>query len=159
MDQLQSIRDLPTVGHALFAAANFQGTLPAMLQGTQGTPIQRHPQTQPFATAQARYRALQQEWQWLLNHGQLYLDRTHAQQWIQAVNDLGSALNTLARQPSEGGLLGVRSRLSSLRRSLDLTILGLEVGSPEYRREAWRQRLLSLDRLLNYGGRFLSASP
>ncbi len=158
LDQLQSIRDLSTVGHALFAAANFQGTLPTMLQRTQGNPIQRHPQTHPFVTAQTRYRALQQEWQWLLNHGQLLIDRSNPQQWVQAVNELGNGLNTLARQPSASGAMAARSRLSNLRRSLDLAIT-LQVGSPDYRLEAWRQRINTLDRLLNYGAQLLTLSP
>jgi len=147
-DQLQALRDLPAAGYALFAAENLTTTLQRLLSQTQ--PATFPPQRQPYQAALERYQLLTQEWSWLLNHGQLWLDPEHEAQWIARVHQLEQDLQALAQQPSQRRLNQVRSQLISLRATLGQT-MDLRTASNDYRLQTWRHRLTTIERLLNYG--------
>ncbi len=146
-DQLQLLRDLPTSGYALFAADNLSSDVQAMLARTQSEPDQAFSAQTPFVTAAARYESLQREWNWLLTNQQIQGDPQRLQQWAHEVNQLGTTLAALAENPSERGVMGVRSRLNTLERSLTSS-LTVEAASPAYRLRTWQNRLTAIDRLL-----------
>lgn len=150
LDQMQSLRDLPVPGYALFAVADVRSSFESLLARTQGNTAQPVPQKAPFATTTQRYRALQREWNWLITQGQLQSAPTLLAAWIEEVNDLGSALEALERNPSRQAVQQVRSRLTSLRLGLG-TAMDLQMGNRDYRLETWRQRLVTLDHFLAYG--------
>ncbi|WP_121969188.1 family 10 glycosylhydrolase [Leptolyngbya sp. BC1307] len=150
-EQLQLLRDLPTSGYALFAADNLNSDVQAMLARTQQDPDQAFSAQTPFVTAAARYESLQREWSWLLTNQQIHGDSRRLQQWANEVNQLGTALAALAENPSDRGLMGVRSRLNTLERSL-ASSLTVEAASPAYRLRAWQNRLTAIDRLLTHDG-------
>ena len=148
-EQLQLLRDLPTSGYALFAADNLNSDVQAMLARTQQDSDQAFSAQTPLVTAAARYESLQREWSWLLTNQQIRGDSQRLRQWATEVNQLGTALAALAENPSERGVMGVRSRLNTLERSLTSS-LTVEAASPVYRLRAWQNRLTAIDRLLTH---------
>jgi hypothetical protein len=153
-DQIQSLRDLPTSGYALFAAENFEQGIETVLNTTQGPAAylrsQPIPQQQPFTAAAERYQILQREWKWLLDNQQLEMEDRRLQQWATEVNALGQQLDELAQDPSHRKLAQVRSRLNRLRTSLN-SGMTLRTASNAYRQRAWQSRLTTIEHLLAYG--------
>lgn len=153
LDQIQTLRDLPVSGYALFAADNLEQSIQQLLnntQGTQETTPHSVPQQQPFTTAAERYQALQREWSWLLNNGQILMQDQAVAQWVSDVNVLGEQLEALANDPSHRKLEVVRSQLNQLDRTIssDLTI---QSQQNRYRLQTWQNRLTTIEHLLAYG--------
>ncbi len=150
LDQMQALRDLPSPGYALFATANLNNSFQTILSRTQGSTAQPIPQKAPFATATARYRTLQREWHWLMSNGQLWLRPDLLDYWVAEVNDIGEALEDLGTNPSPQEVAAVRSRLTNLRQGLGAG-MDLQTANRDYRLDAWRLRLVTIDRFLTYG--------
>ncbi|MEM6254352.1 MAG: family 10 glycosylhydrolase [Cyanobacteria bacterium P01_D01_bin.156] len=152
LDQIQTLRDLPVSGYALFAVDNLQQSIERLLNDTQGDENVSSllPQQQPFNTALERYQALQREWSWLLSQGQVLMQEPDVAEWVGTVNMLGAQLADLAENPSHRKLEVVRSQLDNL----DHTIASdLIVQSPQnnYRLQTWQNRLTTIEYLLAYG--------
>ena len=158
LDQIQTLRDAPTSGYALFAAENLNENLHGILRRTQGNPPQGRsepvPYRQPFQTASARYAALMREWSWLLADGQLWINAPSQEAWVSEVEELEQALATLAENPSARHLERARSRLNRLRSNFNNQVRVSSVNG-RYRVRAWDNRLGTLTNLLNYGERTL----
>ncbi|MBE9077554.1 family 10 glycosylhydrolase [Romeria aff. gracilis LEGE 07310] len=151
LDQIQLLRDLPVSGYALFAAENLNGSLQKILAVTQGSARDSPPpQQQPFATAAARYQALQQEWNWLLSQQLLEMPPYRLEQWTAEANQLGDELAALAANPSRQGVTAARSRLRLLQNHLGSGFT-LHMASAPYRRRTWQYHLTTIERLLVYG--------
>jgi uncharacterized lipoprotein YddW (UPF0748 family) len=150
VDQLQALRDLPAPGYALFAVDNLDRTFQTVLSQTQGQEGQPIPQQDPFATAASRYQALQQEWRWLMDTGHLWVHPDQLEPWVTEVNDLGLALEALADNPSPRDIATARSRLLALQQTLG-DGMDLQTANRPYRLDAWRLRLVTIDRFLAYG--------
>ncbi|MEM9264997.1 MAG: family 10 glycosylhydrolase [Cyanobacteria bacterium P01_F01_bin.13] len=151
-DQIQTLRDLPVSGYALFAVDNLQRGIQTLLNDTQGsseTP-QSLPQQQPFNTAVDRYQALQREWGWLLDNGQLFMSEQLMEEWINDVNTLGNILAELAEEPSHRKLEDVRSHLTQINQVIDAE-LSVKSQQNRYRLQAWQHRLTTIEHLLAYG--------
>ena len=152
LDQIQTLRDLPVSGYALFAAENLQQGIQTLLSNTQGDADIAHslPQQQPFNTAVERYQALQREWGWLLSHDQLLMPEQQLVQWVEDVNMLGEQLAELAENPSHRQLQEVRSHLLQLNQvvSSELTVKSQQ---NHYRLQTWQHRLATVEHLLAYG--------
>jgi uncharacterized lipoprotein YddW (UPF0748 family) len=122
-DQIQTLRDLPSPGYALFAADNLEAGIQTVLRSTQGPEAllrsQPHPHAEPFQAASDRYAALQREWSWLLANQQLRMEERRLRQWTTEVNTLGEDLQELAETPSRRKLAQVRARLEHLRTTID----------------------------------------
>ncbi len=151
LDQIQTLRDLPVSGYALFAVDNLQRGIQTLLNNTQGEPLsQSLPQQQPFNTATERYQALQREWSWLLNNGQLLMSEEKMTQWVNDVNVLGNQLTDLAAAPSHRKLEEVRSQLDQLDRVIS-SELSVKSQQNQYRLQTWEHRLTTIEHLLAYG--------
>ena len=146
MDQLQVTRDLPTPGYALFATADLQTDLTTYLEQTQGQSLTQS----SFQMAFDRFQGLQREWVWLLSQEKLWMQREQLTSWVTAVNQLEAEFHSLAELPSRRQLATVREGLARVQAPLEETVLTETVNS-SYRVEAWRYRLLAIDRLLRYG--------
>ena len=152
LDQIQTLRDLPVNGYALFAAENLQRGIQTLLNNTQGTMEIPYslPQRQPFSTAVERYQSLQREWGWLLSNGKLLLSEQQMAQWVNDVNGLGDQLAALAEDPSHRKLEEVRSQLDQLSQVIE-SDLSVKSQQNRYRLETWENRLVSIENLLAYG--------
>ncbi|MGD1853108.1 MAG: glycoside hydrolase family 10 protein [Leptolyngbyaceae cyanobacterium] len=152
LDQIQTLRDLPVSGYALFAADNLQRGIQTLLNNTQGASLADYsvPQQQPFDTAVERYQTLQREWSWLLSNGQLLLSEDRLTQWVEDVNTLGVELAGLAEEPSHRQLEEVRSQLDQLNRVVT-SDLSIKSQQNDYRIQTWEHRLTTIERLLAYG--------
>lgn len=150
VDQLQALRDLPAPGYALFAVDNLDQPLQTVLSRTQGRQDQPIPQQEPLATAASRYQALQREWRWLMDNGHLWVQPERLEAWVTEVNDLGLALEALAADPDPREIARARSRLLALQQTLGQG-MDLQTANRPYRMDAWRLRLVTIDRFLAYG--------
>ncbi len=151
IDQLQALRDMPAPGYALFAAANLltqdlRNTL-AQTQGETDSPI---PQADPFGAAAGRYQALQQEWRWLMDNGQLWISDDFLLEWVTDANVLGQKIAALEANPSRQEITAVQAQLQDLRQRLG-TGMDVQTVSRDYRLQTWENRLLTIERLVAYG--------
>ncbi|MEM9805982.1 MAG: family 10 glycosylhydrolase [Cyanobacteria bacterium P01_D01_bin.56] len=152
LDQIQTLRDLPVSGYALFAADNLQQSIQTLLNNTQGDGemSQSLPQQQPFDTALERYQVLQREWSWLLGNGQVLMQEQLMTQWISDVNVLGAQMAELAENPSHRKLEVVRSQLENLDRTIANDLI-VQSQQNRYRLQTWHHRLTTIEHLLAYG--------
>ncbi len=147
LDQLQLLRDLPTSGYALFAADNLNGDVQGMLTNMQGESRNAVSPTDDYATASARYKALQQEWNWLLTNQQIEGDSQRLEKWADEANQIGVLLERVAAAPSPRELLQAKSRLNLLKRTLT-TNISVNVASTPYRLRSWQSHLTNIEELL-----------
>jgi len=144
MDQLQTARDLPTPGYALFATADLSRELTTRLGQTQPSPP---PQTS-LQMAFDRYQSLQREWHWLLSQQKVWMERSTLEPWVSAVNQLEADFETLAASPSRRGLDQVKTGLAAVQAPLDSQIL-IDTANSAYRLQVWHYRLRVIEQLLN----------
>ena len=147
LDQMQASRDLPTPGYALFAAADLNTELSALLAETQGS---SPGPTTSYAMALSRYAALQREWHWLLTQDRLWMERDTLVPWVDAVNHLGRELDTLAQTPSLRNLETAKAGLAEVRAPLNQRVL-ITTTNGDYRLQSWQYRLTAIEQLLVHG--------
>ena len=145
LDQMQTARDLPTPGFALFAAADLNTEFATLFAQTQATPAP----SAPVPLALERYQTLQREWNWLLSHQKLWMERPVLEQWVRDVNRLEADLLTLANAPSRRGLDRVQQGLTRVRAPLAAPIL-IETANGTYRLQVWHHRLGVIEQLLRH---------
>jgi uncharacterized lipoprotein YddW (UPF0748 family) len=150
IDQLQTLRDMPATGYALFATDNLDNRIRAILNTTQGQHQTLVPQQAPYATAAVRYRALQQEWNWLLANGLITLQPRLAERWVAEVNAVGASLEALANN-SGGSVAAVQAQVTELQRTIGAGVTLSTTTTPEYRLTTWKNRLEAINRFLAYG--------
>ncbi|MEA5551405.1 family 10 glycosylhydrolase [Anabaena cylindrica UHCC 0172] len=155
-DQLQMLRDLPVSGYALFAADNFNNKLDEIFNNTQGKlqnsknePI---PQRQPFRTAAFRYMALEKEWQFVREKGQLQMSASTISTFKNQSQELQNILNQLAASPSPRNLISARASLNRFQSRFRIWMIVAAKENP-YQVKVWENRLLTIERLLRYGER------
>ena len=156
VDQVQALRDLPTGGYSLFAVANLTNGLQTILNRTQGQSVNDSPelipQREPFQVASTRFQALQQEWNWLLENHQLWMDQQNLERWTAEVTSVNQNLVDLTNAPSATQLAQTRSSLSQLQALLEEGFIDIRAASSQdYRLRSWRNRLITIERLLTYG--------
>jgi uncharacterized lipoprotein YddW (UPF0748 family) len=155
LDQMQSVRNMPSGGFALFAAENFNTGLGTMFKQTQGNAtkiLEPLPHRQPFQTAVARYQALQTEWNFMLLHHQMTIDPRSLKEWANQADQLGDRLKQLAENPTTNNLIVAQKQLSSLKMKLP-SYLGKYKQQQPLQLETWMNRLITLENLLQYGER------
>lgn len=158
-DQLQSIRNMPSGGFALFAAENFSSDLQSMLKYTQGNATEVKeplPHRQPFQSAFVRYQALQKEWNFLLMNYQISIDTRSLKEWSIQADLVADRLKKLAENPSNENLTIAQQELSKLTMKLP-TYLAKHKGEQPLQVQTWQNRLVTLDNLLHYGERTVIA--
>ncbi len=146
IDQLQTARDLPTPGYALFATADLSRDLTTQLGQTQ-----RSPQPTPQSSLQMaldRYHTLQREWHWLLSQERLWMEHSTLDPWVSAVNQLEADFKALADSPSRRELEQVKTGLVAVRTPLDHRVL-VDIANSAYRLQVWQYRLTVIEQLLN----------
>ncbi|MFH7245643.1 MAG: glycoside hydrolase family 10 protein [Spirulina sp.] len=146
LDQMQTARDLPTPGFALFATADLNTEIHTLLAQTQATPSP----TAPAQMALDRYQTLQREWHWLLSHQKLWMERPLLEQWVQDVNQLETDFNALLASPSRRGLDQVRQGLTRVQAPLNRQVL-IDTTNSAYRLQVWHHRLGVIEQLLRHG--------
>jgi hypothetical protein len=93
LDQLQAVRDLPAGGYSLFAAEYLSPSFRTLLARSKATAEnQIVPYRQPFAAAQSRYAALEQEWQSLLASDLLWVRGESLTNWQKQSDTLSSGI-------------------------------------------------------------------
>lgn len=150
VDQLQTLRDMPATGYALFATDNLDTRIQSILNTTQGTHEKPAPQQNPYATAADRYKALQREWNWLLANGLISLQSRLADRWIADVNAVGASLDALANDPN-ANVAAVQAQVSELQKTVGAGLTLATATTPEYRLSTWKNRLETINRFLAYG--------
>jgi uncharacterized lipoprotein YddW (UPF0748 family) len=152
-DQVQLIRNMPSGGYALFAAENFNTSLETIFKQTQGNTTESQepiPYRQPFATALSRYRALKQEWIFLLQNDQIKIDQGYLQQWSGQSDRLAEVLQTLAENPSVDNAVNAQRQLSSFRLRLS-RYLSRHKQANSWQVESWMNRLITVENIVKYG--------
>lgn len=156
VDQIQSLRDSASGGFALFAAENLNSRLQDIFNHTQGeastTSVDPIPYRQPFDTALSRYDVLLQQWNWLLETGQLQMSDQQLETWHSKTTALQQILQALASDPSAQTLQQARTLLHSFQ-SQSKTWMNLPELSEDYRVSTWQNQLTVLETLLSYGER------
>lgn len=156
VDQIQLVRDLPVSGYSLFAVENLSNELQKIFHSTQGTgrskPQDPIPYRQPFQTAAARYAALKQEWNFLLENKQLWLREPALSSWRTQVEVLETSLNQLSADPSPSRLTEARASLTAFQSQFHDWMRLHSLQHP-YQVKVWSNRLATLERLLRYGER------
>jgi uncharacterized lipoprotein YddW (UPF0748 family) len=155
VDQIQALRDSPSGGFALFAAENLNSRLQDIFRQTQGESTSDHepiPYRDPFATAASRYGVLLQQWNWLLENGQLQMREQQLETWRSKTAALDQALQTLAANPSGANLQQAKTLLRSFQSQFK-GWMSLPALSETYRVSTWQNQLETLETLLSYGER------
>ncbi|WP_017293949.1 glycoside hydrolase family 10 protein [Geminocystis herdmanii] len=166
-DQLQSIRNMPSGGFALFAAENFNTGLQAMFKHTQGTPqevAEPLPHRQPFQSALVRYQALQKEWNFMLMNHQISIaprafgiEPRYLKEWSKQADQLHDRFKQLAQNPTEENLELTKKELTALTTKLPNYLAQHKKQQPQ-QVQTWQNRLITLDNLLQYGERTVIAN-
>lgn len=153
LDQMQLLRNLPSSGFALFASEHFDQDLERILvqtQGRNGTKTPPIPHRQPFATAAVRYRALQQEWNFLLLNDKININPSALQDWATSADTLRNDLDMLAKSPNTQNLQQAKRSLVDLRNSFPTYLQQHNMNNVPQGR-SWSNRLITIENLLNYG--------
>lgn len=155
VDQIQSLRDSSSGGFALFAAENLNSRLQDIFHQTQGeafSTAEPIPYRQPFAAAASRFEILLQQWNWLLENGQLQMQNQQLETWRSKTAALEQALETLANDPSSENLQQARTLLKGFQNQFKAW-MDVPMLSENYRVSTWQNQLATLDKLLSYGER------
>jgi uncharacterized lipoprotein YddW (UPF0748 family) len=163
IDQLQSLRDLPSKGYALFAVQDLNSNLQGIFNRTQGNmrriPREPIPYRQPFGAAHARFTALKQEWSFLLGSNQLRIREPALSTWRSQANRLEQDLDQLALRPSAEQLAKTRQSLKTFQTQF-ASWMRLHAWTQDYRVRTWAYRLDAIANLLDFGDRrILGVSP
>ncbi len=149
LDQMQVVRDLPTGGFALFAVRQFTPDLEEILSRS-AIASARIPHRDPFGAIQDRFQALQQEWIFLNEQGQLRLLEPERSQWMEQIERVEGSLAALVADPTLEALAQARQQLSRLRENLSAWMRVESLQNP-YRVQIWGNRLTALEMMLRYG--------
>lgn len=158
-DQLQSIRNMPSGGFALFAAENFNPGLQAMFKYSQGTSqevTEPLPHRQPFQSALVRYEALQKEWNFMLINHQISIDARSLKEWSKQADQLHDRFKQLAKNPTPQNLTLTQQELNLLTTKLPNYLTQHKKQQPQ-QVQTWQNRLITIDNLLHYGERTIIA--
>jgi len=155
-DQIQLTRDLPVSGYALFAAENFSNDLSKVFNSTQGNRQSQQkeliPYRQPFKTAAARYTALQQEWKLVSQNNQMQVPTTTRQEFNAQAEVVQDALDQLAAKPNASKFIVAKASLNRFQSQFMVWMRPQALLNP-YQVKVWQNRLMTIERLLNYGER------
>lgn len=155
VDQIQALRDSPSGGFALFAAENLNSRLQDIfrqIQGASSSGNEPIPYRDPFATAASRFGVLLQQWNWLLENGQLQMREQQLETWRSKTAALEQALQSLAADPSSANLQQAKTLLRSFQSQFK-GWMNLPALSETYRVSTWQNQLETLETLLSYGER------
>ncbi|WP_052344992.1 glycoside hydrolase family 10 protein [Planktothrix rubescens] len=155
IDQLQSLRDLPTGGYSIFAAESIGNNLQNYLHRTQNNSSKTQPPIpyrQPFAAAHDRYLALKREWSFLLGNKQLWIRDEELKSLSIQAEELAQTLKQLEDNPSTQTLGIAQEKLATFQKQFQIS-MRLQALERPYQVSSWANRLASINMLLRYGER------
>ena len=155
IDQLQSLRDLPTGGYSIFAAESIGNNLQNYLHRTQNNSSKTQPPIpyrQPFAAAHDRYLALKREWSFLLGNKQLWIRDEELKSLSIQAEELAQTLKQLEDNPSTQTLGIAQEKLATFQKQFQIS-MRLQALERPYQVSSWGNRLASINMLLRYGER------
>jgi uncharacterized lipoprotein YddW (UPF0748 family) len=155
IDQLQSLRDLPTGGYSIFAAESIGNNLQNYLHRTQNNSSKTQPPIpyrQPFAAAHDRYLALKREWSFLLGNEQLWIRDEELKSLSIQAEELAQTLKQLEDNPSTQTLGIAQEKLATFQKQFQIS-MRLQALERPYQVSSWGNRLASINMLLRYGER------
>ncbi len=147
-DQLQVVRDLPSDGYSLFAAAHLSDDLYQVLQQAPTT-SQVIPYREPLRTVQERFDLLKNEWENLRKKDKLSIPANQVAEWQSQSNRLQSLFQDLTQKPSVIKIRQARTEITTYRGRLK-NWLRQERFDQSYRSQSWDYRLAAMDGLLRY---------
>ncbi len=148
-DQLQAVRDLPSGGYSLFAAAHLNENQNDVLNRASST-SGLIPYRQPLESIQERFRLLAAEWEYLYKHNEIALSADMIGQWRQNTAQLQDTFNHLADRPSLPKITKARNEIVRYRASLKTWLKTDRNEDNTYRNQSWDNRLAGMDGLLRY---------
>ncbi|HEY9863540.1 MAG TPA: family 10 glycosylhydrolase [Candidatus Obscuribacterales bacterium] len=155
IDQLQSLRDLPTGGYSIFAVESIGNNLHNHFYRTQNYSAQTQPPIpyrKPFAAARDRYLALKREWSFLLANDQLWIRDEELKSLSIQAEELAQTLKQLEDNPSLQTLGIAQQKLATFQKQFQ-TSMRLQALERPYQVSSWGNRLASINMLLRYGER------
>ncbi|MGL5133216.1 MAG: glycoside hydrolase family 10 protein, partial [Planktothrix sp.] len=155
IDQLQSLRDLPTGGYSIFAFESLGNNLHNHFYRTQNYSSQTQPPIpyrEPFAAARDRYLALKREWSFLLANDQLWIRDEELKSLSIQAEELAQTLKQLEDNPSTQTLGIAQQKLATFQKQFQ-TSMRLQALERPYQVSSWGNRLASINMLLRYGER------
>jgi uncharacterized lipoprotein YddW (UPF0748 family) len=155
IDQLQSLRDLPTGGYSIFAVDSIGNNLQNYFHRTQNSSSKTQPPIpyrQPFAAAHDRYLALKREWSFLLANEQLWIRDGELKALSIQAEDLAQTLKQLEDNPSHQTLGIAQQKLATFQKQFQIS-MRLQALERPYQVSSWGNRLASIEMLLRYGER------
>jgi len=155
IDQLQSLRDLPTGGYSIFAVESIGNNLQNYFHRTQNHSSKTQPPIpyrQPFAAAHDRYLALKREWSFLLANEQLWIRDGELKSLSIQAEDLAQTLKQLEDNPSPQTLGIAQQKLATFQKQFQIS-MRLQALERPYQVSSWGNRLASIEMLLRYGER------
>jgi len=160
-DQIQAVRDLPSGGYSLFAAAHLTNDLDFVLR--QATSLSTViPHRQPLKTVRERFDIQATEWENMLTDNRIVIEGTSATEWRNQTRRLQQLLKDMAERPSVAKIRQARASIAEYRTNLQQWIR-LDRFDRSYRNQTWDNRLAVMDSLLRYGElvypRLLTAKP
>lgn len=155
IDQVQSLRDLPTGGYSIFAFESLGNNLHDHFYRTQNYSAKTQPPIpyrEPFAAASDRYLALKREWSFLLANEQLWIRDGELKALSLQAEDLAQTLKQLEDNPSAQTLGIAQQKLATFQKQFQ-TSMRLQALERPYQVSSWGNRLASIEMLLRYGER------
>lgn len=155
IDQVQSLRDLPTGGYSIFAFESLGNNLHDHFYRTQNYSTKTQPPIpyrEPFAAASDRYLALKREWSFLLANDQLWIRDEELKSLSIQAEELAQTLKQLEDNPSPQTLGIAQQKLATFQKQFQ-TSMRLQALERPYQVSSWGNRLASINMLLRYGER------
>jgi len=156
VDQVQLMRNMPTLGYALFATEGFNSNsnLQDMLSRTQGSILENKtepiPYRQPFQSAKWRYQSLRKEWDLVLSQDNIDINSEGLIQWKKKSEQVSALLQAMTQNPTIDEARAVKYILSDLNKKLPTWLQGQTTISKS-QIDIWCSRLASINSLVGFG--------
>ncbi len=157
LDKIQAVRDLPAGGFSLFAAEYLNPKHEELFKHTRSTPESKIlPHRSPFQAALIRYEFLLKEWEPFLRGERLWLRGKSLQEMQTKTQSLKTALTVLQKNPTDRDYQIAITALREINQDLSKW-LRLEALERPYRVNTWANRLIAIERMMQYGERTIIA--
>jgi uncharacterized lipoprotein YddW (UPF0748 family) len=148
-DQIQAVRDLPSEGYSLFAAAHLNEENNLVLSQAVSS-AKLIPYRQPLQAVQERFKQLDAEWTFLRSKSALNILTEDYQNLQSRSSRLQQTLRDLANAPSIPKIRQARSDVQTFRVNLQQALKTDRYEGANYRNQTWDNRLAAMDLLLRY---------
>ncbi|WP_218080593.1 family 10 glycosylhydrolase [Anthocerotibacter panamensis] len=147
-DQIQAVRDLPSGGYSLFAAAHLTNELDQVLHQAASV-SSAIPYREPLRTVRERFDILVEEWNYLIDHNSVAGSTESLKAWRVRTTKLQQFIKDVAEKPTVTKVRQARTEITAFRAALQ-DYLRLDRSEHSYRNQTWDNRLAGMDSLLRY---------